>query len=293
MENTTEKREEINIENVSAGKVHKILDRPVLSAILLLVFALVMSSLVQLPRYVIWGANANGTAQHLYDVATALLLLVITEFIYTKVWFKGEFEGTLKGDIRNGFRIMIPVIVVDVALFIFDSIVAGGSMNSLVFVFATSLVAGIVEEITFRSLILANLMRITKTYKGMLMSVVVTSVIFGVAHLTNLISGANAGSTIMQVISASIMGLFFAAVYMMCGSIVPLMVFHFGHDVLAFLFLKVNESGATIRGVTTVSLIEELILNIALLVMAVYILRPVNFEQIRRKWDEKWAQGQA
>ena len=40
MENTTEKREEINIENVSAGKVHKILDRPVLSAILLLVFAL-------------------------------------------------------------------------------------------------------------------------------------------------------------------------------------------------------------------------------------------------------------
>lgn len=293
METTAEKREDNNLENISTKKVHKILDRPILSTVLLLCFALVLSSLLQIPKYLIWGANASGTAQHLYDVATALLLLVITEFIYTKVWFKGEFEGTLKGDIRNGFRIMIPVIVVDVALFIFDSIVAGGSMNSLVFVFATSLVAGIVEEITFRSLILANLMRITKTYKGMLMSVVVTSVIFGVAHLTNLISGANAGSTIMQVISASIMGLFFAAVYMMCGSIVPLMVFHFGHDVLAFLFLKVNESGATIRGVTTVSLIEELILNIALLVMAVYILRPVNFEQIRRKWDEKWAQGQA
>ena len=65
MENTTEKREEINIENVSAGKVHKILDRPVLSAILLLVLALVMSSLVQLPRYVIWGANANGTPVHI------------------------------------------------------------------------------------------------------------------------------------------------------------------------------------------------------------------------------------
>ena len=178
METTAEKREDNNLENISTKKVHKILDRPILSTVLLLCFALVLSSLLQIPKYLIWGANASGTAQHLYDVATALLLLVITEFIYTKVWFKGEFEGTLKGDIRNGFRIMIPVIVVDVALFIFDSIVAGGSMNSLVFVFATSLVAGIVEEITFRSLILANLMRITKTYKGMLMSVVVTSVIF-------------------------------------------------------------------------------------------------------------------
>lgn len=162
-------------------------------------------------------------------------------------------------------------------------------MNNLLFVIAASAVAGIVEEITFRSLILANLMRITKTYKGMLLSVVVTSVLFGAAHLTNLTVGANVGSTISQFFSATCMGFFLAAVYLMCGSAVPLMVFHFGHDVLALLFLKVNESGAMTGGVTMVSTIENIILNIVLLAVAVFILRPVNYEQIRRKWDEKWA----
>lgn len=276
------------MKNTTEKKVHKLLDRPILSSILLLGFVLVISSLLQVPKYLIWGTDINGTAQYIYDIIESFLLLLVTELIYTNVWFKGEFEGTLKGDPGYGFRLLIPAAIVDVIIFIYERIMGMGNLNSILFVISASVVAGIIEEVTFRSLILSNLMRITKTYKGMLAAAVSTSLLFGTAHLGNLLNGANFSSTISQFFSATCIGLFFAAVYLICGSIVPLMVFHFGHDILALLFLGVNELGATTEAATMTSTIENVIMNIVLAAMTVYILRPANYEKIRRTWDTKW-----
>ena len=83
---------------------HRILDRPVLSVILLILFVLFIS-----------------------------------------------FEGTLRGEIGTGLRLGAPVLFLDLAIFIFDRITGRGALNNVLMVLSISLVAGIVEEITFRA----------------------------------------------------------------------------------------------------------------------------------------------
>ena len=285
-ENITQ--ENISQENPETKKVHKIMDRPILSTILLYLFVTLVTAVFQLVKIPIWGVKDAGTGGQIFNIAYSFLTLAITELIYTKVWFKGEFEGTLKGDIGHGLRLMIPIVVVDLLIFAYDRFMGKGSLNSILFVLAASVVAGIIEEITFRSLMLSNLMRITNTYKGMMCAVTASSLVFGAAHFSNLIGGANVGATISQFIGATCMGFFFAAVYLTCGSIVPCMVMHFVHDVIALMFLGINESGATIEGTTPESIIQEIILNIVLVVMTVILLKPDRYGKIRKIWDEKW-----
>ena len=238
-ENITQ--ENISQENPETKKVHKIMDRPILSTILLYLFVTLVTAVFQLVKIPIWGVKDAGTGGQIFNIAYSFLTLAITELIYTKVWFKGEFEGTLKGDIGHGLRLMIPIVVVDLLIFAYDRFMGKGSLNSILYVLAASIVAGIIEEITFRSLMLSNLMRITNTYKGMMCAVTASSLVFGAAHFSNLIGGANMGATITQFIGATCMGFFFAAVYLTCGSIVPCMVMHFAHDVIALMFLGINE----------------------------------------------------
>ena len=275
-------------ENIETKKTHKIMDRPILSTILLYLFVTLVTAVFQLVKIPIWGVSEAGAGGQIYNIAYSFLTLAITEMIFTKVWFKGEFEGTLKGDIGHGLRLMIPIVVVDLLIFAYDRFMGKGSLNSILFVLAASVVAGIIEEITFRSLMLSNLMRITSTYKGMMCAVTASSLVFGAAHFSNLIGGANVGATISQFIGATCMGFFFAAVYLTCGSIVPCMVMHFVHDVIALMFLGINESGATIQATTPESIIQEIILNIVLVVMTVILLKPDRYEKIRKIWDEKW-----
>ena len=275
-------------ENIETKKTHKIMDRPILSTILLYLFVTLVTAVFQLVKIPIWGVSEAGAGGQIYNIAYSFLTLAITEMIFTKVWFKGEFEGTLKGDIGHGLRLMIPIVVVDLLIFAYDRFMGKGSLNSILFVLAASVVAGIIEEITFRSLMLSNLMRITSTYKGMMCAVTASSLVFGAAHFSNLIGGANMGATITQFIGATCMGFFFAAVYLTCGSIVPCMVMHFVHDVIALMFLGINESGATIQATTPESIIQEIILNIVLVVMTVILLKPDRYGKIRKIWDEKW-----
>ena len=277
------------MEDMSQKKAHKILDRPILSTILLYVFVLVLSGVLQLPKYFLWGTTTSGEMQYLYDIIESFVLLLITELIYTKVWFRGEFEGTFKGDLGYGFWLLIPLFAVEIVIFVFERIMGIGSLNNILFVLSLSVTAGIIEELTFRSLIIANLMRIAKTYKGMLAAVASTSLIFGAVHMTNLLQGANLSRTISQFFSATIMGIFMAAVYLACGSILPAMVFHFLNDVIALLFLEINASGATVEGVTMTSMIENLLIDAVLLIIAFGLLRPGNYDKIRRVWDEKWS----
>ena len=268
------------------------MDRPILSTVLLYLFVTLVTVVFQLVKLPIWGYGEAGTAELIYNIAYAFLTLAITELIYTKVWFKGEFEGTLKGDIAHGLQLMIPLTAIDLILFAYDRIMGKGSLNSILFVLSMSILAGITEEIMFRSLMLSNLMRITKTYRGMLCAVAASSLVFGVAHFSNLMGGADPGATILQFFGATCMGIFFAAVYLTCGSIVPCMAMHFVHDVIALMFLGINESGATIERTTTVSVIQEIILNIVLVAIAVILLKPDKYEKIRRTWNEKWHIGQ-
>ena len=89
------------------------------------------------------------------------------------------------------------------------------------------------------------------------------------------------------------LGLFFSGMYLTCGSIVPCMVLHFLHDVLAMLFLGINDSGAVTEAMTASSMAEEVITDALLLAMAILLFRPGNYEKIRGVWNRKWHSDKA
>ena len=272
---------------------HIILDRPVLSVIVLLLFVLLVANIFSVPKNMIAWEDDSGSIWQIYDMGLALATLLAAEFVFTGVWFKGEFEGTLRGEIGAGLRLGAPLLLLDLAVFIFDRITGRGALNNVLMVLSMSLMAGIAEEIIFRSLILANFMRITKTYRGTLSAVAFSSLIFGAAHLANLASGADLLVTVMQVLATILMGFAFSGLYLTCGSIVPCMVLHFLHDVLAMLFLGINDSGAVTEAMTASSMAEEVITDALLLAMAILLLRPGNYEKIRGVWNRKWHSDKA
>ena len=102
------------------------------------------------------------------------------------------------------------------------------------------LFVGALEELAFRGVLLPLLLRrLGRTKKGMWQSVILSSVIFGFVHFTNLIEGADLASTLMQVGYSMLTGAACAVLFLGTGNLAYCMVFHsvfnFGGGVIAYL----------------------------------------------------------
>lgn len=84
-----------------------------------------------------------------------------------------------------------------------------------------TLVVGFAEEAIVRGLMLRTLRP-----KGLMQAVFLSSLIFGLMHLANLMMGTDLGSTITQVIYATLIGIAFAGTLEAGGSIWPLIIIH-------------------------------------------------------------------
>jgi len=85
------------------------------------------------------------------------------------------------------------------------------------------------EETVFRGIAIRVL-----EPRGVVYAVIVSSVIFGLAHFVNLLQGSSLPVTIGQVVFAGLIGVAFAAPFIYTGSIWPIIVFHFIQDFVAF-----------------------------------------------------------
>ncbi|WP_458124971.1 CPBP family intramembrane glutamic endopeptidase [Paenibacillus sp. Z3-2] len=105
------------------------------------------------------------------------------------------------------------------------------------FVFFTLLVA-FVEETIYRGLIFKTLLQ-----KSAVAAVVTSSILFSITHLLNALSGQNMTDTIMQLIYALLMGAVLALLMLKNGNIVPLILFHFIHNLIQFLGNDLQDTG--------------------------------------------------
>ena len=109
-------------------------------------------------------------------------------------------------------------------------------------------IVGFAEEAIVRGLMLRTLRP-----KGLMQAVFLSSLIFGLMHLANLIMGADIGSTVTQVIYATLIGIAFAGALQAGGSIWPLIIIH----ALVDFFPKL--SGVP-DGASSVNLVNALLL---------------------------------
>ena len=219
-----------------------------------------------------------------------VLSIAIMMGVY-KLWFRPEFEGMLKGDLPLGFLLgLIELIYVVVTFAV--SMMFGYELNikplTSVIIFS-SLGAGLGEEFIFRGVLISTLMRQWKDQNKFRSAALVSGIVFGLIHATNVFAGADPLRTLLQVIGAVGIGILFTAVYLRSGSILPCMFYHTLHDIIAIA----GESEVTETGIITASKINmgdgaNLVMSLVLAAIALWLLRPEKNEEMRALWNRKW-----
>lgn len=96
---------------------------------------------------------------------------------------------------------------------------------------------GLFEEIVFRGLIFSYLIEaFSKTKKGLIVAFTVSSVLFGVLHLSNLFGGAGIGDTLLQTVYSTLIGGLCAFVLLKTKNIVCPSLIHFLYNFCGLLF---------------------------------------------------------
>lgn len=104
------------------------------------------------------------------------------------------------------------------------------SSSTLLYFIGFTLLVGFVEETIYRGLILRTLLA-----KGVTTAVATSSILFAVTHILNALSGQSLFDTILQIVYALLVGLVLALLIIMNNNILPLITFHFIHNLIQFM----------------------------------------------------------
>lgn len=162
-------------------------------------------------------------------IITRLVMFIILVYIVRRLNFS-TFLG-LKGafKIRQVQALLIPLVIVLMTIFgDMSTYVDAGNKLLTLFLIGNLLVA-LVEELAFRAIILPLLIQIRSDKKRVLLvSVVMTSLIFGVLHYLNLFREPdNVSGITSQVIFASSIGIYLGGLLLRTRHIIFPIVIHF------------------------------------------------------------------
>jgi CAAX amino terminal protease family. len=222
------------------------------------------------------------------DVSPALtpLLYVLPLAFMTLVILKCRMGSILKGSTKSflsGMAISWPLFIYCIAVFLVTYIPADKSELTALDIGQWSLflvlmlLIGIFEEILCRGILLELMLRKWgNTRKGIFLSAFMSSLVFGFAHLVNLIGAADMLiATIAQVLYATLFGVFFAAVYLCSQNIWVVVLLHAVYDGFAMIVearMPVVSPDTTAPGLAVLSVV----IFIPLCLYGVFLMRKAN-----------------
>lgn len=203
----------------------------------------------------------------------------------------GKQIGFRKKGFLKGLLLGAPLIVAGIVLFLLASSVTqydASLIKSPAIIYYTlgMLCVGLYEEIYSRGLLLNVLInKEGKSKKGLMKSAIMSSAIFGLGHFPNMIAKPELFvSIIIQMIYASLIGLFFAAVYIRCRNIWPVIIIHAVFDWLTLLpsFFSSSSTATFLTGSPTdaaVSALFTLAFAIPLGIVGFVLLRKIKVKE--------------
>lgn len=197
--------------------------RPVLSVIIIELLLLLA----------VFAAGAVATVKQL-DYTSPVLMsftpMAVVLIIYLTLrrrWAKTGFRSLRTIPVHHA-KYYIPLLLVlgTIALKGFAELTLA---KVTFFIFFTLLVA-FVEETVYRGLIFKTLLR-----KSAVAAVVTSGILFSITHMLNALSGQSMADTMLQLIYALLLGVVLALLMLKNGNIIPLILFHFIHNLIQFL----------------------------------------------------------
>lgn len=149
-------------------------------------------------------------------------------------------------------------------------------VENVLFFLVLACLIGFVEEVFFRGLILRAL-----APAGLWRAAILSSIVFGVMHLLNLLFGADLVATLLQTVYATAMGFGFAAVTLRTGALWPLIAIHALIDLAGF----VTSQGTVMVGVTSADIAIYTLYIVAFAGYGIFMMRAVKHRSRKPRPD--------
>ena len=223
------------------------------------------------------GYGVSGTILYLNEIASIspvfpvnVLLSVIAVLVLLKTH---SWDQVFLGRHRSGVspvRIYAPLAVV-LAITAIASIATSGitvsSVSNLIYLVFLSLSVGFIEELLFRGIIIRAWLK-----KGAYVAVGVSTALFGLGHLMQLMGGQSAFGTVLQIVFSLVLGLALALVVLRTWSIWGVIVFHALFDFVQLVSTSPTAS-VTDSGLLSVPMLGTLVCTIILGWYIVWLVR--------------------
>lgn len=196
--------------------------RPVLFEIILIIVSFAVAGIITAVGNMLYIHPALTTSAG--RIAVALVLLVI---------FRKALSG---GSILANPLILLPALLFPVWN-VFYNLSSGTSFGGMPFYvegFITALAPALFEETIFRGIFISNL---RKSGVGDLLCLLISSLLFAVMHLTNLV-GQDLNTVLLQFAYSLVIGLVLAAIYLRNGSLWQIVALHFLIDFTNRIYLE-------------------------------------------------------
>ncbi len=143
---------------------------------------------------------------------------------------------------------------------------------------------GIFEELAFRGVLFTAILEKRRaTKRNIFLTTLISSVLFGLVHLANLIEGANIGATLLQIGYSTLIGGMCAIVFLKSGNILLPILLHTLFDIGGRMIDVLGEG--RIWNLPTV--IITAVLGVAVFVWMLYMLLQINPAETDRLYPKK------
>ena len=211
------------------------------------VAAFFLADTVSLPGY-----GSSMIAEFMAGVVAFLLLCLFGYLGVLGEKGKGFIHGLYIGGFLTGYCCLELAAQLYVQMMTPDAKVV--SVLEILFFAATMFLIGWTEELIFRGVILnLFLERFSKTKRGILWAVILSGVLFGAVHLTNISQGVTVTSAMIQAINGAFLGVIFGAVYARSGNIWLVMTFHALVDFASLMGSGIFGAGTTVEQINQMS----------------------------------------
>ena len=219
------------------------------------------------------------------------IILSILVLMYFKFSFRKEYKGSLgisNWDNKLWIAIASIIIVDYISVAVFGEFsLSNFSLQGLAF----SLGAGLNEEVFYRVIPVALMFRNRNSKENIVKIAIISSVVFGLIHLPNMFLGAEVSTTILQIFTAAVSGIFYVSLFIYTGSVIPPVLMHSLHDLMCLMDPTAGSTDGTAAVELSTGVIAlEVITIIVKIVIAIYILRPAFRGKIEEIWKDKWNQ---
>ncbi len=181
------------------------------------------------------GITAKGyTPLLIQEFVGIIFSVIIMTLVGKKYILREKGTGILKGLFVGGFLVAIGILSTVSGLAL---VLNQGKINELlplsqIVIFAITMAEiGMAEEFIFRGIILNLFLdKFHKTQKGIYASIAASSIIFGMAHITNIFGGVTIKGALVQAAGAVVLGALLAAIYIRTKNIWVVVIIHAFND---------------------------------------------------------------